>query len=424
MGMKCGICKSSKIETDAARDISYCTSCGLVIEESTIVSDVQFAQDTKGSSVLQGQYVSTGDSKKLVAGKFITTNHLSTIKSIAKSIGEALGIGETQINSAMRWYNLSLQFNFTRGRKTQVLLAACLYITCREEETPHMLVDFAYVLRVNVFKIGSVFLKLTRLLNISVPLVDPSLFVPRFCSKLQLPGQAIAKTSLRLIARMNRDWIVIGRKPAGICGAAILIASRIHGMARTVEEVAGVVRVCDATINKRLAEIKETASASLSINEFNTIWLEKEEEPPIIKLRGKIYTNKEKDKENNKENNSLYLYGQEEEEAAPLTPYSMNSSREIEDIPHEESDLSAEEIEIDEGVFLSPEEAKEKERLWDAMHADFLIERKKRETKSKPKQKKQKPKSLPLHDAVENTVKTKHLSSRINYAAIKSLFQQ
>lgn len=422
MGMKCGICKNSKIETDAARDISYCTSCGLVIEESTIVSDVQFAQDTKGASVLQGQYVSTGDNKKLVAGRFITTNHISTIKGIAKSIGEALGIGETQINSAIRWYNLSMQFNFTRGRKTQVVLAACLYITCREEETPHMLVDFAYILRVNVFKIGSVFLKLIRLLNISVPLVDPSLFVPRFCSKLQLPGQGVAKTALRLIARMDRDWIVIGRKPAGICGAAILIASRIHGNERTVEEVAGVVKVCESTINKRLVEMKETPTANLSISEFNTIWLDKEEDPPIVKLRGKVYAGplvRSSEKENLAENRKV----KEEEEILPLTPCSIGSQSR-EERPHEESDLSEEEIEVEEDIFLTAEEIKEKERLWDAMHGDFLMERRKRETKPKTKARKQKPKSLLLHDAVESTVKTKNLSTRINYAAIKSLFRR
>lgn len=85
---------------------------------------------------MQGQYVSSGDSRKLVGGKFITTNHMAMIKNMARSIGSALGIGETQINSAIRWYNLSLQFNFTKGRKTQTLLAACLYITCREDETP------------------------------------------------------------------------------------------------------------------------------------------------------------------------------------------------------------------------------------------------------------------------------------------------
>jgi len=409
--MKCGICKTSRIETDAARDISYCTACGLVIEESTIVSDVQFAQDSKGTSILQGQYVNQGDSKKLVAGKFITTNHTANIKAMAKSIGETLGIGDTQINSAMRWYNLSLQFNFTKGRKTQVLLAACLYITCREEETPHMLIDFASVLRVNVFKIGGVFLKLIRMLNISVPLVDPSLYVPRFCSKLQLPGQVVAKTSLRLIARMDRDWMVIGRKPAGICGAAILIASRIHNNERTVEEVSGVVKVCEATINKRLSEMKETATASLSISEFNTIWLEKEEDPPIIKLRGKTQVRK------------LSKMIEEEEESVPMSPLSI-STYQTEEENAEESSGTIEEIEIDSDMLLSAEETREKERIWESMYGEYVVERKKKEAKPKPKPRRQRSSPLPLEDAVETAVRAKNLSSRINYTAIKSLFQK
>ncbi|KAI5170763.1 transcription factor IIIB 90 kDa subunit [Nematocida sp. LUAm3] len=406
--MKCGICKTSKIETDATRDISYCTSCGLVIEESTIVSDVQFAQDAKGSSVLQGKYINTGDSQKLVGGRFITVNHLANVRGVAKAIGDALGIGDSQINGAMRWYNLSLQFNFTKGRKMQTLLAACLYITCREEETPHMLIDFAAVLRVNVFKIGSVFLKLLRLLNISVPLVDPSLYVPRFCSKLQLPGQEIAKTSLRLIARMDRDWMIIGRKPAGICGAAILIASRIHNKERTVEEVASVVRVCEATINKRLAELRDTATASLSINEFNTIWLEKEEDPPIIKFRGKAQIKQ-------------ILEIEEMEDSLPMSPISI-SPPQIEG-PYEES-LSEEELDVSSDVLLTEEETKEKGLIWEAMHGEYLIEKKKKEVRAPSKPRTQKPKMLPLQDAVESAVKTKNLSSRINYTAIKSLFQK
>ncbi|OAG31886.1 transcription factor IIIB 9 kDa subunit [Nematocida displodere] len=466
--MKCGICKTSKIETDTARDISYCTSCGLVIEESTIVSDVQFSQDTKGASVLQGQYVTAGDSRKLVGGKFITTNHIANIKTMAKSIGEALGIGEAQINSAMRWYNLSLQFNFTKGRKTQVLLAACLYITCREEETPHMLIDFAAVLRVNVFKIGGVFLKLTRLLNVTVPLVDPSLYVPRFCSKLQLPGQAIAQTSLRLIARMDRDWMVVGRKPAGICGAAILVASRIHNTERSLEEVAGVVKVCEATINKRLTELKETATASLSINEFNTIWLEKEEDPPIIKFRSKV-PHRESAITNQPIAVDLHTTRAIRQEMQPATPKeesddldvpaspsSMSTSR-IDEIDtdensetsanlanlananpenanlnpenleyNDESDLSEEELGMDSDALLTPEETREKERIWEAMHGEYLMERKKREVRHKPKPKAKKPKdtALPLEEAVESAVKTRNLSSRINYTAIKSLFQK
>jgi len=424
--MKCGICKTSTIETDTARDISYCTGCGLVIEESTIVSDVQFMQDAKGTSILQGQYIAAGDSKKLVGGRFITTNHTANIKAIAKTIGESLGIGETQIDGALRWYNLSLQFNFTKGRKTQVLLAACLYITCREEETPHMLIDFASVLRVNVFKIGSMFLKLVRLLNITVPLVDPSLYVPRFCSKLQLTGQSVPKTALRMIARMSRDWMIIGRKPAGICGAAILVASRMHNAARTVEEVASVVKVCEATINKRLAEMSDTATATLSVSEFNTIWLEKEEDPPIIKIRSKQQIKQMKERAKEESENRHNAQNREnkikEDTEEPTTPQSISTCQLEEG--SDDANLSSEGMEIESDTFLSHEEVKEKEKIWEATHREYLIEKKKKEVKQRTKPRKQKAQQLPLEEAVEHAVRTKNLSSRINYTAIKSLFQK
>lgn len=39
----------------------------------------------------------------------------------------------------------------------------------------------------------------------------------------------MALTALRIVGRMKRDWIVAGRRPAGICAAALLISARAHG---------------------------------------------------------------------------------------------------------------------------------------------------------------------------------------------------
>jgi transcription factor IIIB subunit 2 len=50
---------------------------------------------------------------------------------------------------------------------------------------------------------------------------------------------------------MRRDWIETGRRPSGICGAALLIAARMHGFRRTQKEVIQIVRVCDVTLRKR-----------------------------------------------------------------------------------------------------------------------------------------------------------------------------
>ena len=65
---------------------------------------------------------------------------------------------------------------------------------------------------------GQTFLKLVRLLNITVPLIDPSLYIHRFASKLEFEEQThgVAMTAVRLVGRMSRDWLQTGRRPAGI----------------------------------------------------------------------------------------------------------------------------------------------------------------------------------------------------------------
>jgi transcription factor IIIB subunit 2 len=87
-----------------------------------------------------------------------------------------------------------------------------------------MLMDFSDALQVNVYVLGHTFLRFCHLLNLQPPLVDPSLYIQRFAARLEFEEktQAVANTALRLVQRMKRDWMVTGRRPAGICGASTL----------------------------------------------------------------------------------------------------------------------------------------------------------------------------------------------------------
>lgn len=85
----------------------------------------------------------------------------------------------------------------------------------------------------------------------------------------------MAETALRFVQRMNRDWILTGRRPSGVCGAgapllllsfpslltrigltsfslvitsALMMAARVHGFKRTTEDIVPVVRIGDATL--------------------------------------------------------------------------------------------------------------------------------------------------------------------------------
>lgn len=145
-----------------------------------------------------------------------------------------------------------------------------------------MLIDFSDALQVNVYTLGTCFLKFRRLLGLKLEIIDPALYVYRFAAHLSLDDKAnqVAMTALRLVARMRRDWIVAGRRPAGICAAALLIAARAHGFHRQPQDVTRILRVCGMTVTTRVKEFEQTPSSKLTLEQFNRIEFQSEADPP------------------------------------------------------------------------------------------------------------------------------------------------
>ena len=120
---------------------------------------------------------------------------------------------------------IALNKHLTRGRKSSHVIAACVYITCRTESTPHMLIDFSDILQIDVYELGRTYLRLSQALCINIPAMDPCVYVMRFAHRLELGDKThdVSMTALRLVSRMKKDWIHFGRRPSGLCGAALLI---------------------------------------------------------------------------------------------------------------------------------------------------------------------------------------------------------
>nr|GMC78858.1 transcription factor IIIB 60 kDa subunit-like isoform X1 [Ipomoea batatas] len=83
---------------------------------------------------------------------------------------------------------------------------------------------------------------------------------------------------------MKRDWMQTGRKPGGICGAALYISALSYGFRYSRSDVVKVVHICEATLSKRLVEFETTDSASLTIEELECKAKEIEEENRSCKL--------------------------------------------------------------------------------------------------------------------------------------------
>ncbi|XP_038206447.1 transcription factor IIIB 90 kDa subunit [Zerene cesonia] len=297
-GKKCKHCGSSEIEVDPARGDAVCTNCGSVLEDSIIVADIEFQETAHGGASVIGQFVSA-DSKGGASGfgrayssgigqesREVT---LRKARDGITALSQQLRLNPQCIDMACNFFKMALVRHLTIGRPAAHTQAACVYMTCRTEGTAHLLIDISDALQICCYQLGRTYFKLSRALCINIPPTDPCLYILRFASQLQFEDKQheVSMTALRLVQRMKRDSIHSGRRPSGICGAALLIAARIHNFSRTPADVVRIVKVHESTLRKRLMEFGDTPSSALTLDEFMSVDLEEDQDPPAFRAARK-----------------------------------------------------------------------------------------------------------------------------------------
>lgn len=276
----CSACGAEALITDLQSNSgsTTCENCGLVMHENPIVSDLQFGENSAGGATVQGSMVGVDQARATGGGRQNGLNSreqtLVTAKRNIKDISIALNIPDYVTEAAYGWFHLALSQNFVQGRRSQNVTAACLYVACRKEKTHHMLIDFSSKLQISVYSLGATFLKMVKALHIiKLPLADPSLYIQHFVEALnfdEVPNgnMIVAKDAVKLAQIMAQDWIHEGRRPSGIAGACVLLASRMNNFRRDHVEIVRVAHVASDTIQKRLNEFKNSHAGSLSIKGF------------------------------------------------------------------------------------------------------------------------------------------------------------
>jgi len=123
-------------------------NCGSVLEDSLIVSEVQFEEMGHGAAAI-GQFVSaesSGGATNYGYGKFQvgsgTESREVTIKKAKKDITllcQQLQLTQHYADTALNFFKMALNRHLTRGRKSTHIYAACVYMTCRTEGTSRKL---------------------------------------------------------------------------------------------------------------------------------------------------------------------------------------------------------------------------------------------------------------------------------------------
>ena len=99
-----------------------------------------------------------------------------------------------------------------RGRKLDHIIAGCIYIVIRQNKIPKLLMDFSKLLHINIYTLGSCYLKIIEKLNFhesrpDIPLLDPQIYIHKFCSQLNFGPHEhkINQTANKFLACLKRD---------------------------------------------------------------------------------------------------------------------------------------------------------------------------------------------------------------------------
>ena len=277
-----------------------CRNCRSVLSDSYFVEEVSFGENAAGAPVVHGTAVHQNQwYNKATAGAFrygarspedTHQANMRTAKEEMTRLASSLYIGSA-VARALHLYSIMRIHHFHRPLLESI--AICLYIVCRQTKgNMTLLIDFAERIHENVYDLGAVYKKFIRATSIdkeleAIPTVEIEPLLYKYAKRLEfgVSTRRVANDAASILARMDRDWIVTGRQPAALCGAALILAARMNNFRRSVRELVYVVKAADTTILKRLSEFRRTKAGQLTVANFREYsrLLRDREEPPSVR---------------------------------------------------------------------------------------------------------------------------------------------
>lgn len=292
---KCPSCGDKKLVTDQNTGELFCSKCGLVVTDKITDTSAEwrsFSSD-EGSKARTGAGTSLtmhdmglstviSAANKDATGKPLSASvkssierlrtwdsrsqaHSSADRNLRHALNEMdklkdkLALTDAVIEKAAYIYRKAMAKKLVRGRSIQGLVAACLYASCRNTETPRTLDDVAKGINIRRKDVARCYRLIFRELELKMPVVDPVRGVSRIASIAKLSEKSKRK-AIMILNRAKEMGMVAGKDPMGIAAAALYLACISAGEAKSQKDISIASGVTEVTIRNRCAGLRQMIS--------------------------------------------------------------------------------------------------------------------------------------------------------------------
>lgn len=180
-------------------------------------------------------------------------NLLSAFKDI-DNLCEHMSLPKTIRDIAKQLYKRSDEEKLLRGKPLDAVIAAAIFIACRQAKVPRTFREICNVTRVPKKTLGqcykvleNAFLQTEEQNKGDTKRTGAADLVTRYCNHLNLEVR-IETICRSIIETASEQGIAAGRSPVSIAGGAIFFATHLFGCPRTVKDIGSVAGVSEGTI--------------------------------------------------------------------------------------------------------------------------------------------------------------------------------
>ncbi|MEM2926720.1 MAG: transcription initiation factor IIB [Candidatus Bathyarchaeia archaeon] len=287
---RCQECGSDKLIRDYENAEIVCANCGFVVQEKIAdtgpewraFNDEQKAKRTRVGAPLTYTIHDKGlstviDWRRLPNARHISPDQAAQIYNLRKwqrrvrlsdasernlafalaelsKMSTSLNIPRHILETASVIYRRALKLHLIRGRSIQGMVAAAIYMACRQCGIARTLDEISRVSLLSKKEIGRSYRFMVKELGEFVPPITPLHYVSRFSNQLGIQGKT-ERLAAHIIKIATERGLTSGRGPTGIAAAALYVASILNGGRLTQRELAEVANVTEVTVRNRYASL-------------------------------------------------------------------------------------------------------------------------------------------------------------------------
>ncbi len=171
-----------------------------------------------------------------------------------------LGLSEAIIEKTAYVYRKAQERQLVRGRTTSAILAACVYIACREIGTPRTLKDISAISNVKRKDLARCYRLIVSKLELKIPVLDPIKCIARVANKANL-SEITKRKAIDLMYKISEHELVAGKDPMGLAASVLYLSSMNidsdSNEYRTQSYLAAAAGVTEVTIRNRTQELRK-----------------------------------------------------------------------------------------------------------------------------------------------------------------------